>query len=94
MHVEAIYREGRLEFLTPLRLRQGAIRMIVEVPEEAVEAVGHRDTLPAEVVARARSMRATLDAIRNAPPPPDDGLPAMSARQSGFLDAFAMRQER
>jgi UDP-2-acetamido-2-deoxy-ribo-hexuluronate aminotransferase len=98
MHVEAIYREGRLEFLTPLRLRQGAIRMIVEVPEEAVEAVGHRDTLPAEVVARARSMRATLDAIRNAPPrelqrtPPREAKPVspeqLAHQSRSLLKAF------
>jgi len=37
MHVEAIFEEGRLTFDRPLALKQGPVRLLVEVPDEAVE---------------------------------------------------------
>jgi hypothetical protein len=106
MQIEAIYCQGRLDFLTPLRLKQGPLRVVVEVPDEAIdEAIdGTLDTamstgglavnLPSEVVARARATREMLDAIRNAPPPPDDELPAMTDKQCDRLDALALREDR
>ncbi|MCF7979371.1 MAG: hypothetical protein K9L82_15440 [Chromatiaceae bacterium] len=102
MQVEAIYRQGRLEFLTPLRLKQGPLRVIVEVPDEALDAAirtevstgGLAGNLPSAVVAHARAKREMLDAIRNAPPPPDDELPAMSDKQCERLEALALREDR
>lgn len=98
MQVEAIYRQGRLEFLTPLRLKQGPLRVVVEVPDEAIDTGvgtgGLAGNLPSEVVAHARAKREMLDAIRNAPPPPDDELPAMSDKQCERLEALALREER
>ncbi|MEA3644245.1 MAG: hypothetical protein VBE63_30620, partial [Lamprobacter sp.] len=32
--------QGRLEFLTPLRLKQGPLRVVVEVPDEAIDEAG------------------------------------------------------
>lgn len=94
MQVEATYCQGRLEFVTPLRLKPGPLRVVVEVPDEAIEPEEHFRPLPTEVAARAREMREMLDAIRNAPPPPDDELPEMSEKQRERLGAFAFREDR
>ncbi|MFP4063573.1 MAG: hypothetical protein ACLFS2_12350 [Halochromatium sp.] len=97
MHIEAIYDKGRLEFKTPLRLKRDTLTVIVEVPDEAIETAPQDDPcerLPPEVIARAKAMREALDAIRDAPPPPDDELPALSDKQRQRLDAFALREDR
>lgn len=94
MQVEATYCEGRLDFVTPLRLKPGPLRVVVEVPDEAIEPEEQVGPLPTEVVARAREMREMLDAIRDAPPPPDDELSEMSETQRERLQAFGFREER
>lgn len=97
MHIEAIYDKGRLEFKTPLRLKRDTLTVIVEVPDEAIETAPQDDPcerLPSEVIARAKAMREALDAIRDAPPLPDDELPALSDKQRQRLDAFALREDR
>jgi hypothetical protein len=97
MHIEAIYDKGRLEFKTPLRLKRDTLTVIVEVPDEAIDMADPRDQcdrLPPEVIARATAMRNALDAIRDAPPPPDDELPALSDQQRQRFEAFALREDR
>jgi hypothetical protein len=39
-------------------------------------------------------MRNRLDAIRNAPLPPDDELPELTAKQRERIAAFALREDR
>jgi len=94
MQIEAIYRQGRLEFITPVKLKSDNIRVLVEVPDEAVEPQDSAYGLPPEVIAGARAKRERLDAIRNAPLPPDDELPELSDKQQQRLDAFVLREDR
>ncbi len=104
MQVEAIYHQGRLEFVTPLRLKPEPLRVVVDVPDAAVETGGSSASLPPanppssrlppQVIGRATAMREALDAIRNAPPPADDELAELSDKQRQRLDAFALREDR
>ena len=36
MQIEAIYHNGRLEFTCPVHLREGPLRLLVEVPSDAI----------------------------------------------------------
>lgn len=92
MQVEAIYDQGRLEFVHPLRLKHDRVRLVVTVPDEELEAAVPFD-LPAEVLARAQALRQRLEAIRNAQPPSDEELPELTQRQVERLEAFALRDE-
>jgi len=94
MQVEAIYDRGRLEFVTGLQLKHDRLRVIVTVPEEAVAAVAPNYNLPPEITERARTMREKLDAIRQAPPPPDATLPDLTEKQRERIAAFECREER
>ncbi len=49
--------------------------------------------LPPEVRAAAEAMDARLDAIRNAPFPPDDSLPELAPKQLERIEAFELRAE-
>ena len=92
MQVEAIYDQGRLEFVHPLRLKHDRVRLVVTVPDEELESAVPFD-LPPEVLARAQALRQRLEAIRNAPTPPDEELPELTQRQVERLEAFALRDE-
>jgi len=94
MQVEIIYRDGKLEFGTPVRVKPATLRFIVEVPDEDVDTASNPFGLPHEVVARARAMRARLDAVRDAPLPPDHELPEPNAKHQRRLEAFALRPDR
>lgn len=96
MQVEALYDHGRLEFTHPLQLRHKRLRLIVEVPDEELvdPALVTDNNLPPEVLARAQAMRDKLDAIRNAPLPPDDELPEPTAKQWERIEAFTLREDR
>jgi hypothetical protein len=94
MQVEALYDHGRLEFTRPLQLRHERLRLIVEIPdEELITPMPPTYNLPLEVFARAQAMRDTLDAIRNAPLPPDDELPELTEKQRERIAAFALRED-
>jgi hypothetical protein len=93
MHIDAIDDNGRLEFITPLGLKQGRVR--VELPDDVILPEDQVGQLSPEVIARASAMREALDAIRLVPPPPDDELPALADKQRQRLDeAFALREDR
>lgn len=95
MQVEALYDHGHLEFIHPLQLRRQYLRLLVEVPdEELVTPIPNTYSLPPEVLAQAQAMRDQLDAIRNAPLPPDDELPELTAKQRERIEAFALRENR
>ncbi|QVL50229.1 MAG: hypothetical protein KFB96_07210 [Thiocapsa sp.] len=93
MQVEAIYNHGKLEFITPVKLRHDTLRVVVEVPDDEIEPRESPYDLPQEVVARACAMREKLDAIRNAPLP-DDEVPDLTDKQQQRLDAFALQEDR
>lgn len=105
MQVEAIYRQGRVELLQPLRLKRDNVRVIVTVPAEEV-AVGMEGDMPEyvrepldparfpltpEVIERARQARARLDDLLHAPLPPDESLPEAGADYDERLQAFGPR---
>ncbi|MEO5344035.1 MAG: hypothetical protein H7842_11995 [Gammaproteobacteria bacterium SHHR-1] len=94
MQVEAIYDQGKLEFLTPLQLKHNRLRLVVEVPDEEIVPTANPCNLPSEIVEAARAMREKLDAIRNAPLPPDDELPDLTEKQLNRMAAFDLREDR
>lgn len=83
MQVEAIYKDGQVNLLKPLKLRRNNVRLVVMVPNEEVETVAQPEVdlrqygLRQEVIEAARKTQARYDAIRNAPLPPDDELPPL-----------------
>lgn len=94
MQVEAIYDQGRLEFVQPLLLKHDRLRLVVEVPDDEIVNQPNPYNLPPEVLERAAQMRTHLDAIRNAPLPPDDQRPPISAKTLERIEAFALREDR
>lgn len=55
MQVEAIYNQGRIEFVHPIKLKHDHLRLVVLVPDEEVE--------PAEQPAGPLTMRERVNAI-------------------------------
>ena len=93
MQVEAIYDQGRLEFAVPLRLKHNRVRMLITVEDSEIELDENSYNLPAEIIEAARAMRARFDAILQAPLPPDDELPELTAKQLERIAAFELRDE-
>lgn len=94
MQVEAILDHGKLKFAQPLQLKHARLRLIVTIPDEEIILSDNPHNLLPEVIERARVMRDKLDAIRNAPLPPDDELPELTARQLERIEAFELREDR
>lgn len=102
MQIEAIYKNGKLEFSQPIQLKHSRVRLLVEIPDEeiattkpaAVRTPIASYVLPPEAQALADQMEAELDRIRNALLPPDDELPALTEKQKGRIAAFALREDR
>lgn len=94
MQLEAIYSNGQLSFAQPVKLKHDNLRLIVNVPDEEIETNSNPFNLPQEVIDRARAMREKFDAIRNAPLPPDDELPELTAKQLDRIEAFELREDR
>jgi hypothetical protein len=94
MQVEAIYDQGRLEFVYPLQFKHQRVRLMVEVPDDEIATPPNPYNLPAEVLERAAQMRSHLDAIRNAALPSDEQLPPIPAKTLERIDAFALREDR
>ena len=100
MQVEAIYRNGRVELLQPLRLKRDNVRVIVTVPAEELQdhtpdseldlSAYH---LSPEVTEAARQERARLDAILDAPLPPDNELPELSPEYEERVRAHELRAQ-
>jgi len=65
----------------------------VEVPDQKI--VELQDKAPAASLGRyAQALQARLDAIRNAPFPPEDELPEFTEKQRSRIEAFAWRENR
>ena len=92
MQVEAIYDHGKLEFIQPLRLKNGKIRLVVTVPDDEIETLAPCN-LPREVIERAQAMLARMEEIKKAPLPPDDELPELFEKQLERIEAFGLREE-
>jgi hypothetical protein len=93
MQVEAIYRNGQLQFVTPLKIKQDSLRVMVIIPDEAVELNSIHRGIPSEVVKGAGEMLARMEAIRKAPMPPDEALPEMTDKQRERIEAMELRDE-
>jgi len=94
MQIEAVYDNGKLEFLEPVQFKQDRVRVVVTVPDEEIVSAAVRYKLPQEAIEMAEKMRRKLDEIRNAPLPPDDELPPVSDKFSERMEAFSMREDR
>ena len=93
MQVEAIYNQGRIEFVEPLRLKHNHIRLVVTVPDEEVEPQINPYNLAQEIFTQAEAMLEKYEAILNAPLPPDEELPEISAKQLERMAAFELRAQ-
>lgn len=94
MQFEAIYEHGKLQFVTAIQLKHDRVRLLVTVPDEEIIPIDNPYNLPPEVIERARTMRENLDAIRNAPLPPDEELPEITEKQLDRIAAFELREDR
>ena len=95
MQIEAIYSQGYLEFVEPLRLKHDRIRLIVNVPDDEVEnsdAVNFY-VLPEALREQSQAMLAKMDEILNAPFSPDDELPDLTEKQLNNIEAFELRAQ-
>jgi hypothetical protein len=97
MKLEAIYDQGKLEFISPVRLKSERFRVKVEVPDEEIEGASAPESdssgLPEGLGRQAREMLDRFAAIRNAPLPPDIDLPELTSKQEERIEAFALREE-
>ncbi len=88
MRIEAVYDHGRLSFLQPVSLRDERVRVIVEIPDDAIFTT---DLTP-QLDERSRALVAALDAIRNAPWPAE-AIDDISPKAAERLAAFALRKD-
>ena len=94
MQVEAIYNRGTLEFVHPMTLKHDRIRLVVEVPDDEIATLTATPyNLAPDVLAQANTMLEKFAAILNAPLPPDDELPELSAEYQERLEAIDLRAQ-
>ena len=93
MQVEATYDAGRLVFSLPLRLKRDHIRVLVEVPDDAVDLTPSYEGLASEVLLIASAERKRMDDIRTTPLPSDDDLPELTSETDDRCRAFTLRAE-
>lgn len=101
MKIQAIYEDGVLKPTRPLSLKRKLVTIHI-ADEELLESrqspscksVFDKYNLSPEVRAMAEEMMAELDAIRNAPLPPDQELPPVTQKQIERLEAFGLREDR
>ena len=91
MQVEAIYNQGRLEFVHPIKLKHDHLRLVVEVPDGEIDANPNPYNLSPEVLARAQATLESYQAILKAPFPADADLPELSAEYQERLEAIDLR---
>ncbi len=63
------------------------------MPDDEIETNDNPYNLPPEVIAAAEVMDARLDAIRNAPFPPDQSLPELTPKQLERIEAFELHAQ-
>lgn len=90
MRIEAIYDQGRLSFLSPIKLRHERLNVIVEIPEGEIE----ERAAVIELDEYARQMINALDSIRLAPPPLFERPERLTAEQHERLTAFNTAHDR
>ena len=93
MQLEALYDDGRISLITPVKLRHRRVQVTVTVADSELESMPADDT-PDGLDDAARRLVASLDAIRHAPLPVASDVPESSPKQLDRIDAFAMRANR
>ncbi|MBL0352606.1 MAG: hypothetical protein WAS49_09185 [Candidatus Dechloromonas phosphoritropha] len=93
MQVEAIYIQGRIEFVNPIKLKHDHLRLVVLVPDDEIETQSTPYELSPDVLQKAEQMRQRIDAARRAPLSPDDELPKITAKQLERIEAFELRAQ-
>jgi len=93
MQVEAIYHQGRLEFVHPMKLKHDNLRLVVLVPDDEVEASPSTFTLSPAMQVSAQVMLDKFSAILNAPLHPEDELPTLSPKRMERMEAFELRAQ-
>jgi predicted DNA-binding antitoxin AbrB/MazE fold protein len=107
MQIEAIYEHGRLEFTRPVRFKDQRVRVLVEVPEDAIVEDAAGAPTPAEVSVdspkgaagfadgTARGWLRRLEELRaQALREPDGASASLKQAQAQAWDAFASREDR
>lgn len=100
MNIQAIWDGEVLRPTQPLKLKHDLVT--IQVPDEEISTSAPAPSasqeqsymLPPEVLARAQALRKRLDAIRNAPLPPDEELPALTQKHLERIEAFELREDR
>ncbi len=93
MQVEALYDQGKLDFVTPLHFKRTPLRVVVHVPDDAIIFLDPVRNLPPEIIEGAQAMLARMEAIRKAPLSADDQLRELAAKERERIDAFELRDE-
>ncbi len=94
MQLEAIYKNGQLEFIRPVQFKHDHVRIVVEVPdEEVVTQQGEENQIPDELKQQANELLDKLEAIRNPPISLGEELPELTEKQLERINAFALRDE-
>ena len=93
MQVEAIYKQGHLEFVNPIKLKHDHLRLVVLVPDDELETQSTPYELSPDVLRKAEEMRQRIDAARRAPLSPDEELPEITAKELERIEAFELRAQ-
>ena len=100
MQIEAIYNQGILEFLTPIKFQHQKFKVIIEIRDDEIidpstlqktEAVNYQ--LPDEARELAKAMELELDQIRNAPYTALKETHTLSQKQQERMRAFSLRND-
>ncbi len=95
MQIEAIYDQGRLEFVSPVKLKSGKIRVKVDIPDEVVQR--YEDKLPEhdisgfpkDVQQEVKRLQDIRKEVMDSTLP--DDLSAMTDKQKERWEAFELR---
>lgn len=93
MQVEAMYNQGRIEFVEPLRLKHDHIRLVVTVPDEAIEPQINPYNLPLDLFTQSQVMLEKYQAILHAPVLPDEERSEISQKERERMAAFELRAQ-
>lgn len=93
MQVEAIYTQGSIQLVHPLRFKSERVRLLVNVPDDEVLPELPAVQLNEQDRAQAQAMLDKYAAILNAPMPSDDALPELSAEYAERLQAIDLRTQ-
>jgi hypothetical protein len=93
MQVEAIYHQGRLEFVHPIKFKHDHLRLVVLVPDDEVESSSASFALSPAMQASAQEMLDKFSAILNAPLLAEDELPTLSSKHIERMEAFELQAQ-